>query len=254
MPRPAPIPKLRELIARTLKSTVLIKIRLVDAQNNEKFNHAAGVAIASDTVLTCAHSWTELKGSFKPAQNEPVRVWLDSDYGDDPDGSAAQHSSVGDVKRDDSRDLAILHVPDLGATKIVRGVDNELAMGDDVFFIGHPLDYRPLVSTAIASGKLVTSAGSHILILDGNINLGNSGGPLLSRETGKLLGIIIRKSGDRSDNGLAGIRDPWFGSEAGREVVTSIAGLNDNVQIGLGMAVRMQDVEAFLSAQGFVDH
>lgn len=60
--------------------------------------------------------------------------------------------------------------------------------GDEVFFAGHPFDIADtLVHKAIVSGP-----HEHGFYLDGTVNLGNSGGPIVDKDTGDVVGIITK--------------------------------------------------------------
>jgi S1-C subfamily serine protease len=70
-----------------------------------------------------------------------------------------------------------------------------LAEGEEIFTSGYPLDYPVLITSAgyiASSGASDTETSIDIYWADIRINHGNSGGPVFSRETGNVIGIVTR--------------------------------------------------------------
>jgi hypothetical protein len=68
----------------------------------------------------------------------------------------------------------------------------ELAPGDPVLYLGYPFDHNHLAAHQghVASLHYEAEIGSDVLQIDGSVNVGNSGGPLLHPDTGLVEGII----------------------------------------------------------------
>jgi S1-C subfamily serine protease len=103
-------------------------------------------------------------------------------------------------------DLAILKIENNLTFPFLSLADyNSTKEGQEVFFCGYPLSINKLVSnTGIISCKRTwnfedsTMANCNIFQLDGLVNRGNSGGPLLNIE-GKVIGIIKAAHGYHSN-------------------------------------------------------
>lgn len=84
---------------------------------------------------------------------------------------------------------AFAQIPDLEAKE-----DDEVAIGSEACFLGFQFEqtnlaiHRGLVSSTF--GK----AGVRYVQIDGSVNHGNSGGPLIDITDGKVLGIVTRKA------------------------------------------------------------
>ncbi len=100
--------------------------------------------------------------------------------------------AVGEVRRDQASDIAILSVenpPKMEAAEL--GDSDKLQIGDWVIAIGSPFELEATVSAGIISGKgrgLRKIRRGKLLQTDAAINPGNSGGPLVSLD-GKVIGI-----------------------------------------------------------------
>ncbi len=65
---------------------------------------------------------------------------------------------------------------------------------DRYSLLGFPFEGDNLsIAQGIISSQFVKASGNYIQ-LDANVNQGNSGGRLISLETGKVIGIITRKA------------------------------------------------------------
>ena len=140
------------------------------------------------------------------------------------EGAKAIAVSIGDksyeadiVGTDQSSDLAVIKIKDLGSTKLTPveiGDSSKLNVGEWVMAIGSPFGNEQSVSTGIVSAlyrstALPSTSGTSIyanmIQTDAAINPGNSGGALVDSE-GKLIGInsiIESYSGSSSGVGFA---------------------------------------------------
>lgn len=101
-----------------------------------------------------------------------------------------------------SWDYAILDASDddynLIPSLILAEKEFEINIGQDCFFLGFPLssDNLSIHSASISSKSKSTETNVKSIQIDASVNNGNSGGPLLDYETGKIIGIItLKKTG-----------------------------------------------------------
>jgi S1-C subfamily serine protease len=109
--------------------------------------------------------------------------------------------AVGDVMyKDATHDIAILKISGDNLTPVKLGDSNALKLGQTVIAIGNALgEYNNSVSTGIISGlnrTIQASSGRNVETLagviqtDAAINVGNSGGPLLTLD-GQVIGVNV---------------------------------------------------------------
>ena len=102
------------------------------------------------------------------------------------------------LAKDESRDLALLHVPSNGLPAIRVGASADLRTGELVFALGHPWGHRNILTMGIVSH--LGTANTHrtdeteaaeafpIIRTDVTLMPGNSGGPLLNAD-GEVVGF-----------------------------------------------------------------
>jgi S1-C subfamily serine protease len=101
------------------------------------------------------------------------------------------------VEKDPSRDLALLcTTKPLPFSLALKGDENP-PVETEVETWGYPLRYQdsaPVLSRGYVAGY-TTKPGTSVkhLIINGALNPGNSGGPLIDRTTGKVIGIVVEK-------------------------------------------------------------
>ncbi|WP_042167320.1 S1C family serine protease [Paenibacillus gorillae] len=92
-------------------------------------------------------------------------------------------------------DVAVVRVPDLAGMEPLQMVRSEKAeVGDDVIAVGSPLGFQNTVTTGIISGlgrsfEIEPYTYKDLYQISAPIAPGNSGGPLVSKGTGEVLGI-----------------------------------------------------------------
>jgi len=69
---------------------------------------------------------------------------------------------------------------------------SSLSVGEQVVFMGYPFSSPHLTAHLGYVSSLHQSNGVEIIQIDGSVNSGNSGGPLLDLKTGKVVGIVTR--------------------------------------------------------------
>ena len=110
-----------------------------------------------------------------------------------PDGRAVP----GDVvRRDDERDIAVVHAPGAGVPAVATANPATLRAGSLVFAVGHPFGVRDAVSVGVLQavsplprGYGLNGKGSFVWIqADVRLAPGNSGGPLADAQ-GRVIGV-----------------------------------------------------------------
>jgi len=109
------------------------------------------------------------------------------------------------LEQDPNRDLAILCPSSPLPFGLTLGESGDPAVETEVETWGYPLSYEdaaPLLSRGYVAGYRVNvkrsangTVGAPVkrLIVNGALNPGNSGGPLIDRGTGKVTGIVVEK-------------------------------------------------------------
>lgn len=99
-------------------------------------------------------------------------------------------------------DVAILKIPDGERLQQSRNAPLDCgdmpAVGHPVGAYGHPWGLWYTGTRGIISGK-TSKFGEEVLQTDAPINVGNSGGPLISLRTGKIVGINAASIGEKDD-------------------------------------------------------
>lgn len=100
------------------------------------------------------------------------------------------------TRRGAAIDLALIQLegkPE-GLTRLPIGTTDAIEEGEEIYVIGHPLDFRWTLTRGIVSRIRDGNDPSlpNTIQIDAAVSPGNSGGPLLTRE-GKLVGIVTRK-------------------------------------------------------------
>lgn len=103
-------------------------------------------------------------------------------------------------------DFAILDLEDSDINKLPSlefcSAEYSIPIGKQIVLLGYPFNQDSLaIHTGIVSSKYSINNVDYIQI-DASVNKGNSGGPLIDKETGKVIGIVTRKG-----NGLTNLFD-----------------------------------------------
>ena len=166
----------------------------------------SGVFFSETHLITNAHVVGELPENpelfrkiYSDEDLDKVMYWIV--YG----GKKYRASFVG---RDPELDLAILKIdhPIPGIIPATLGNSEEAKKGDRVIACGNPLGMENTVTEGIVSAKEkkigLLSYESYIQT-DAAINPGNSGGPLVSLESGSIIGIVNSKLPRAENMGFA---------------------------------------------------
>ncbi|TMI44522.1 trypsin-like serine protease, partial [Candidatus Bathyarchaeota archaeon] len=139
---------------------------------------------------------------------------------------------------------------------------DDVEQGDEVCFMGYPRAYAEAFFGA-GHVSALRSVPSHFnqmikidaIEIDASINKGNSGGPLVDSDTGKVVGIVTLRHGDITP-ALRELRD-YFSSwpkKGGLLETTALELINlaeRNTNIGLGTAISIRYAKDELKALGF---
>ncbi len=112
------------------------------------------------------------------------------------------------IASDPTDDLALLKINATGLSTVSLGDSNSISVGDGVIAIGNALgQFQNTVTNGIisATGRTVTASDqssssgaetlNNLIQTDAAINPGNSGGPLISTDSGLVIGIDTATSG-----------------------------------------------------------
>lgn len=103
-----------------------------------------------------------------------------------------RESAVFLVRYDASADVALLEVADCAPCRTVSIAPNEPEIGASVLVVGSPHGLSNSLSRGIVSGHRL-SQGITYIQTDAAANPGSSGGPLVSVESGKVIGVVTSK-------------------------------------------------------------
>jgi serine protease Do len=121
---------------------------------------------------------------------------------------------VGRPERSDPRlDLALVHVGGASVPPLPLGDASTVSQGDTVYFYGSPRGLDFTLGQALVSHAGRSLRGLSYLQVDGNVNAGNSGGPLLDAR-GQVVGVVTLRVEDGDGLGLAlPVNYLWEGGE-----------------------------------------
>lgn len=121
------------------------------------------------------------------------------------DGSSYEAAIAG---FEEDGDIAVLKIDAADLSPVTVGNSDNIAVGDSVFAIGHPLgelDFSMTSGRVSALNRSITSdknsAPINMFQFDAAINSGNSGGPVFN-ESGEVIGIATAKVGSSGVEGL----------------------------------------------------
>lgn len=164
---------------------------LVFSQHGQRVSSGSGF-ISGGVFVTCAHvidadRTLPLKIIFPNAVGRQTKEW-------DVAGGINALQILG-YSGENSYDFAVLQPP----AGIVTGpsldfADQEPQVGSEVCGLGYPFEQEDLTITRGIVSAVTKSGVARMLKLDMSVNPSNSGGPLIDMETGKVLGVIARKT------------------------------------------------------------
>lgn len=140
--------------------------------------------------------------------------------------------------QDREHDLALLKFDDKIRKPIPKGDKNIVKEGMPVIVSGYPFNMRDLtIHQGILSAIVEDATGNELYLIDGTINAGNSGCPLLT-EGGKVIGVV--NAGRRESlKTLEKVDEMKTGAISlyGVDLIEIYQALIKNLQLGIGYAV-----------------
>jgi hypothetical protein len=141
------------------------------------------VVLADGYVVTCWHVIEGMSGLS--VQPEGDRRWVDA--------------TVRPELSDPAADIAVLHAPEVADLRPVR-TGRTWSAKDGVWSYGY--QYQALVGSGYPvigqiSGDTVRDGRPYIVIADADVQRGTSGAPVLDMETGRVVGVVHARIGDR---------------------------------------------------------
>ncbi len=142
------------------------------------------------------------------------------------------------VIRDDEHDLALVSFDDSSREPLMNSKYETVIEGMPVIFSGYPFSAQSLTThQGIISAIIKDVAGITSFLIDGTVNSGNSGCPLMNVK-GEVIGVVSAKRRNRN-NLLEKVESMTIGALSlhGVDIVEIYQALINNVQLGVGFAV-----------------
>jgi len=141
--------------------------------------------------------------------------------------------------RDQEHDLALLKIDNVSERiPLPRARQEDIKVGMQILFSGFPLSLEALTThQGILSAITEDAVGVTTYLIDGTVNSGNSGCPLMNTK-GEVIGVVNAKRRERHDL-LSKVEKMQLGAVSlhGVDLVEIYQALISNVQLGIGYAV-----------------
>ncbi|MBI2038776.1 MAG: trypsin-like peptidase domain-containing protein [Candidatus Niyogibacteria bacterium] len=140
--------------------------------------------------------------------------------------------------RDSEHDLALLKLESGDRSILPIGAREKIKPGVPVIFSGFPLNLETLTThQGILSAITKDAVGTTTYLIDGTVNPGNSGCPLMNSH-GEVIGVVNATRRERSDL-LSKVEKMSLGAISlhGIDLVEMYQALTKNMQLGVGYAV-----------------
>ncbi|MCL4200574.1 trypsin-like peptidase domain-containing protein [Patescibacteria group bacterium] len=142
------------------------------------------------------------------------------------------------VLQDEEHDLALLKFESKKRSALSKGKLDNIQEGMEVIFAGYPLGWKDLTThTGIISAIIKDATGITSYLIDGTVNSGNSGCPLMTID-GEVIGVVNAKkiASGGTLNKIDGMQTGAL-SLHGVDLVEIYKALTNNVQLGVGVAI-----------------
>lgn len=206
--------KIIDKIKRSIAIVYLIK-------DGKVINKGTGfVFFRKDVLVTCNHV-------ISKQESEILIQFSDSDF-----------ITAKVMIRDEEHDLALLKFEDGSRKPLELSKQDTIKEGMPVIFSGYPLSLDDLTThQGILSAISKDVTGIVTYLIDGTVNSGNSGCPLMS-EKGKVIGVVNAKRMEHS-NLLIQLGDKPLGAVSlqGMDLTELLKAITNNVQLGIGYAI-----------------
>jgi S1-C subfamily serine protease len=108
--------------------------------------------------------------------------------------SGEKYDSFSVLAFDSRKDIAVIKIPGFDLPTIPLGNSNDVQVGEPVLVVGSPLGLQGSVTTGVVSSIRDDPFGGGFKVLqtDASVNPGNSGGPMVNRQS-EVIGIVQSK-------------------------------------------------------------
>lgn len=204
-------------VIKKIKGSIAF-IAVLDSQNKSMGTGSGFIFWKKGILVTCNHV---VKGAstifikFNGGEFRPAKV----------------------IIRDEEHDLALLKFEGDEDPLIISEVE-DIQEGTEVLFAGYPLSLQDLTThQGIISAITKDLSGITTYLIDGTVNAGNSGCPLLALD-GKVLGVVNAKRREQS-NLLSKVEKMEMGALAlhGVDLIEIYGAIISNLQLGIGYAI-----------------
>ena len=168
-------------------STIIQKVKnsialvVVPSLDNKSYGSGSGfVFLKKGILVTCYHVVKDANNIFLKFPN-------------------SEYIAAKIAIRDEEHDLAILKFDDQSRDPLLLSELKNIKEGMPILFSGYPLNIQDLTThQGIISSITKDTTGLTTYLIDGTVNSGNSGCPLLDYE-GMVVGVVNAKRRERSD-------------------------------------------------------
>ncbi len=154
------------------------------------------------------------------------------------------------VIRDEEHDIALLKFEDDTLEPLKKCDEEKIKEGMEVMFSGYPLSLFSLTThQGILSAITKDATGVTTYLIDGTVNAGNSGCPLVNKD-GEVIGIVNAKRREGNDL-LDKVENMMIGAVSlhGVDLVEIYQAVIKNVQLGIGYAIPCSYIPGHLEGQ-----
>ncbi|MDP1771923.1 MAG: serine protease [Methylobacter sp.] len=192
------IPDLVKKVQSSIVHIVYVKVEEKVGADPKKKKVGSGTGFILDGYLVTNNHVIQT-----PQDTHFLLRFYDSDPSNLSDGLLYKNSDFMSFLKTGSEenayDFAVFEIPKLRAREsnhLKFGNPDAMCQGDDIVFLGYPLEHNNLVvhKGIISSFFKSGYAETEMIQIDASVNQSNSGGPLLDPSTGNVIGIISRKA------------------------------------------------------------
>jgi serine protease Do len=113
------------------------------------------------------------------------------------DLETVQPIGVSVAHADHARDIALLKIGedlDISVPDHILGRAEDVQIGSNLACLGYPFGYHGLhnqvILQAVLASKIISRKGTRLLIFDSMVHNGTCGGPLISLQDGRVIGVV----------------------------------------------------------------
>lgn len=207
-------------------------------------------------LLTCCHVisrfTTDPQGRIRLEYSQDIQI--KTTFGTYPASIVHDRNSTHPI----FEDYTILKIVAKGVRCLPLGNYDHAEPGDKVLIVGYPLGVSYLCATSgMISAKHRSPSHMNALVnlnmvqIDGSVNVGNSGGPLVHVDSSSVVGIVSLRVGsiERNIQNLKAMPEVAE-SRVFTEVVNALEGIHTYLNPGIGQAVSIDYAHRELTALG----